>query len=76
MVIAVPLTASLARAILNVRTWGGAANMAGKFIKYNVLTEARKVLMGEKTKVGRESLLHALADRFVAAHSSKRKSRV
>jgi hypothetical protein len=44
--------------------------------KFNVLTEVRKVLKGEPTKVSRESLLQVLADEFMAAHSGKRKSRV
>jgi hypothetical protein len=51
----------------------GAANHDRKLYQFNVRTEAGKVLNGEPTKVSRESLLHALADRFVAAHSENRK---
>jgi len=47
--------------------------MTGSYTKFNVLTEARKVLKGEPSKASRENLLHALADRFIAAHSENRK---
>jgi len=48
--------------------------MNGKFIKFNVLTESRKVLKGEKTKVSEASLLHALADTYAAEHSNAKKA--
>ena len=41
-------------------------------IKYNVLTEARKVLRGEKTKVDEATLLHTLAGMFVAAQKGNK----
>jgi hypothetical protein len=68
MVISVPLTAGEADAIVGVRTWGRAATMTGRYDKFNVVAESRKLLKGAKTKVDRGSLLQALAHDYVAAH--------
>jgi hypothetical protein len=46
--------------------------MPGKFIKFNVLAESRKVLRGKSTKVSEASLLHALADSYAAEHGAKK----
>ena len=67
------LTAHCVHAILCQRN-KGPHNMNGKFIKFNVLTESRKVLKGEKTKVSEASLLHALADTYAAEHSNAKKA--
>lgn len=45
--------------------------MTGKFIRYNVLTEARKVLKGKPTKVREAVLLHALAERVAGKRMPK-----
>ena len=45
--------------------------MKTNYVKFNMLTEARKVLKGKPTKVDRESLLHVLAADFVAKRKSK-----
>lgn len=46
--------------------------MKATITRYNVLTEARKVLKGKPTKVSRELLLQAFAER-VLEHNAKAK---
>jgi hypothetical protein len=55
-----------------VQVQGGPKIMPGKFIKFNVLAESRKVLRGKSTKVSEASLLHALADSYAAEHGAKK----
>ena len=45
-----------------------------QYVRVSLLTEARKVLRGAKTKISEGSLLHALAHDYMLAHSKSKKA--